>query len=198
MSFRKEKKFRLTHSDQNSLVDTLINAGMKPLFPAREVISCYFDNSSLEMYLHSDEGVLPRKKIRIRRYGTESSCKKETKISSIEGRFKISEVLSNEGTENFFNINLHDSLYGTISPVLVVKYYRQYFQLDQMRITVDKNITYQHPRSSSQLHYTDSEGVVEIKVGKDISDDYIEKWIPYPTSRFSKYSRGMFSLGYLV
>ena len=33
--------------------------------------------------------------------------------------------------------------------------------------------------------------LVEIKTPVDCGDDFIKKSIPYPTSRFSKYSRGL-------
>jgi len=41
------------------------------------------------------------------------------------------------------------------------------------------------------LEYKDPERVVEIKTPIGFGDDFIEKSIPYQTSRFSKYSRGL-------
>ena len=90
MSFRKEKKYRLTYSDQKILKKTLFYKGMKILYPKREINSVYFDTDNFDFYLNSEEGVLPRKKIRVRWYNqNRSKIFKETKISSIEGRFKI-------------------------------------------------------------------------------------------------------------
>ena len=98
MSFRKEKKYKLTSSDQKILKNNLINKGMKLLYPKREINSIYLDTKNLDFYLNSEEGILPRKKIRIRWYNTDlKKIFKETKISSIEGRYKISEP--------FFNTN---------------------------------------------------------------------------------------------
>ena len=113
-------------------------------------------------------------------------------------RDPISKIFSKEIGDVPSNIRLNDPVYGSISPVIIVSYHRQYFQLDRMRVTVDKNITYRHPHTSYPLHHKDSEGVVEIKVSTDTPEDYIERLIPYPTSRFSKYSRGMLALGYSV
>ena len=43
MSFRKEKKYKLTVSDQKILKNNLINKGMKLLYPKREINSIYLD-----------------------------------------------------------------------------------------------------------------------------------------------------------
>ena len=62
----------------------------KKIFPKREIESIYFDDKNFEMYNESEEGVLPRYKIRLRRY-PQSDLKKwffEKKINSVEGKFK--------------------------------------------------------------------------------------------------------------
>ena len=66
MSFRKEKKYRLTISDQKILKYSLIDKGMKELFPIRQVNSCYLDTLDLSLFFASDEGILPRRKLRYR------------------------------------------------------------------------------------------------------------------------------------
>ena len=194
MSFRKEKKYRLTYSDQMLLKETLFAQGMIELHPPREVISCYFDNASLDMYRHSDEGLLPRKKIRVRHYGNSGGLRKETKISSVEGRFKDVEPLSDFISNKFEQCTFFDPDYGVVAAVLQVRYEREYFSFQQMRITFDKNITYGDPDNCFSI--MDDETVMEIKVSPELSDDYLEQFIPYPIARFSKYSRGMYALGY--
>ena len=88
MSFRKEKKYRLTFSELSFVKKKLFQSGMSSLYPARIVNSCYFDTHDLKLFSESEEGVLPRKKIRIRWYDKKNNFSKEVKISSIEGRFK--------------------------------------------------------------------------------------------------------------
>ena len=63
---------------------------IKKLYPERKIISLYYDNINNQMFKDSIEGVLPRKKIRIRFYPNDIKKKfsLETKISSFEGRFK--------------------------------------------------------------------------------------------------------------
>ena len=100
MSFRKESKYRLTYSDLAQLQKQLLMHGMKELYPVRVINSCYFDTDSQRLFYESEEGVTPRKKIRVRWYNNELNFKKETKISSIEGRFKSSELMP-----KFKNVN---------------------------------------------------------------------------------------------
>ena len=90
MSFRSETKFRLSYGDHYLLKSNLLSLGMQQLYPSRIINSEYFDTDKLQMFLDSEEGVLPRKKIRVRWYHEKKKRKLETKISSVEGRFKIS------------------------------------------------------------------------------------------------------------
>lgn len=192
MSFRKEKKYKLTFSDQNILKNRLIDKGMKILYPKRTVNSVYFDTNNLDFYLNSEEGVLPRKKIRLRWYNKDiKKISKEIKISSVEGRFKISEpFLYNE---NIFknNFQLLDNEFGILKPQMQITYSREYFFFNHLRITFDSNIQYINRSSLNNIITKDKETVMEIKVNFKTNDDYIEKIIEYPTSRFSKYSRSI-------
>ena len=64
--------------------------GYKKLYDDRIVNSLYFENISNSMFHDSEEGVVPRKKIRVRNY-PQSKIEEyflENKISSLEGRFK--------------------------------------------------------------------------------------------------------------
>ena len=93
MSFRKEKKAALTHSDLIVLKEKLLSKGMKSLYPSRRINSLYFDTRGFRMFEESEEGLTPRKKIRIRWYNESSTYSLEKKISSIEGRFKETEKI---------------------------------------------------------------------------------------------------------
>ena len=89
MSFRSETKFRLSYGDKYLLKSNLLSLGMKQLYPSRLINSQYFDTEKLQMFFDSEEGIVPRKKIRVRWYHEKHEKNLETKISSIEGRFKI-------------------------------------------------------------------------------------------------------------
>tara|TARA_B100000963_G_C22548668_1_gene635682 strand:+ start:627 stop:1235 length:609 start_codon:yes stop_codon:yes gene_type:complete len=199
MSFRKEKKFRLTLYDFNKLQSSLIEKGMETMYEPRKINSLYFDTLSLQSFSDSEEGTLPRKKIRVRWYNDYEKLTIEKKISSVEGRYKTTKQFKkNLSPEHLLFERFFDDHYGITYPILIVSYIRYYFQFNSMRVTFDKNITYQYLQSISKRIYKDPERVMEIKIPINCTDDYIERYIPYQTSRFSKYSRGiLFSTGKL-
>ena len=68
MSFRFEEKCLIDMKNKNFLIKYLKEFNLSRLYPSRKVSSVYFDNFKREMFLHSEEGLVPRKKLRIRRY----------------------------------------------------------------------------------------------------------------------------------
>ena len=192
MSFRKEKKYRLTPSDLLVLSSTLKKYGMRQIHKTRIVSSIYFDTLQNDLFWQSEEGILPRKKIRIRWYNKLDNYTLEKKISSIEGRFKFSDELKNIVSLNdLYQKNLFDKDYGNLVPTLEVSYQRSYYVYNKIRFTFDSDIKYKSLISNSKVFYRDFENVVEIKVPIFCSDDFIEKQMPNPIERFSKYCRGI-------
>ena len=192
MSFRNEKKFRLSISDSEKIKDELLIRGMKVLFPSRKINSCYYDTNNLKMLEDSNEGILPRKKIRVRWYN-ENNFKKEVKISSMEGRFKTSNLIKFSSNLSYIkNTFFYDINYGKLVPSLIINYDREYFNFKNLRITFDKNIIYRNLRSLDYIAMKDFERVMEIKSSKAVNDDYIQNIFNYHSSRFSKYSRGFY------
>jgi len=97
MSFRIENKYKIQIHKLSNLYEWIYkNNGIK-LFPKRNIISIYFDNLNLSLYNDSIEGIVPRKKIRLRTYNNFTNSHKnynlEIKINSVEGRFKTSEKI---------------------------------------------------------------------------------------------------------
>ena len=190
MSFRKEKKYRLTIFEFDCLKKQLLEHGMFRLYEKRRVNSLYYDTKFQDMFYHSEEGVLPRKKVRIRWYDLDNNYNIENKISSIEGRHKTTIAITKNVSRRFPR-TLSDQLYGLLTPSLLVCYERDYYSIGGVRVTFDSSIKYQNFRHSKAKEFEDPERVMEIKVGINISDDFIENLIPYATTRFSKYSRGL-------
>lgn len=191
MSFRKEVKFRLTKSDLLILKNELLEKGMTNLYPKRLVYSCYFDTKSLSLFNHSDEGVLPRKKVRLRWYNKEKTLFKETKYSSIEGRFKKSNIFLERSFDKKFESFFKDKDIGLIYPSLLVSYTREYYSYKKVRITFDYDIKYLNLITNINKKMIDYENVMEIKSENTTSDEYIESLINVQSSRFSKYCRGI-------
>ena len=75
MSFRKEIKLILHRSKSLDFKEMLFGRGAKEMYPKRKVSSLYFDNIEKQSHIDSLEGVLPRKKIRIRTYPYEKNRK---------------------------------------------------------------------------------------------------------------------------
>ena len=95
MSFRIEEKLFFKSENILEFRKFLSDESAKILYTKRIIKSLYFDNLKLDMYRDSVEGSVPRKKIRIRNYPNtdDKNYYLETKISSIEGRFKQEKLL---------------------------------------------------------------------------------------------------------
>ena len=84
-----------------------------------------------------------------------------------------------------------DKEYGILKPKILISYFRDYFILKKIRLTFDSEIKYKNLKSRYQLVKYEKECVMEVKSDFKVDEDYIHKLIEYPTSRFSKYSRGI-------
>jgi len=195
MSFRKEKKYRVSLVHQKLLRDGLLARGMQPLHTGRRVNSCYFDSLWLNCFHDSEEGVLPRRKVRVRWYNNDNIFFKEIKISSIEGRFKKTEKINNFVLNRHDSTKFYDRELGMLRPITVVSYFREYFSFNGVRLTFDSHIDYAPLRNCGIRTLRDPQTVVEIKSPADISDDYISTVINLPTERFSKYCRAVLLTG---
>ena len=191
MSFRKEQKYKLTFSDQKILKKIFFKRGMRHLYPQRSINSIYFDTDNLDFFSNSEEGVLPRKKIRVRNYpnSQNNSVYLETKISSVEGRFKTNKKISNKIFDDFISNGIFDKKYGICKPTLTVVYDRQYSILDDIRITLDTDIHYKLYKS--KILKKDNNIIVELKSFKDKNLDDLFKMFPFQEIRFSKYCNGI-------
>ena len=165
------------------------------LYPPRRVVSVYLDNDRLAMFHDSREGVLPRKKFRFRRY--EPCCESATgwnlefKISAVEGRFKTS-VPATVGPYDLHG-GLVDDHYGICHQRVEVSYLRNYFVIDGIRVTVDRDITYRRVVAPLQPTPTtrDPDIVIEVKAPHEFSVDKLSTLFPWDRTRFSKYCRAV-------
>jgi len=190
MSFRKEIKFCLDKSKIQKFLEWIENKGAKKMYQERFINSVYFDNNQFLMYQDSIEGVVPRKKIRLRSYNKKNDYLIEKKISSPEGRFKLSKNFFNH--KDIFQKGVMDNQYGICKPKIIVSYVRNYFSFKNFRITLDKEIYYSKFNNSlnSSIKVKDQEFVAEVK-GIDLNQDFFDHYFPFISSRFSKYCRGV-------
>ena len=192
MSFRVEQKIPVSLSDGLKLINDLSENGLKDLYPERTISSDYFDTKDLNLFKDSEEGLLPRKKIRLRKYpfSENITASFETKISSIEGRFKTSDELSKKEIVNLYKFGYFDQFYGNLEAKINVSYNRKYYSYKGMRITLDRNIIYKDLNSRVNLFF-DPSCVIEIKAGPHVTSDHISELFSLHTRRFSKYCNGV-------
>ena len=191
MSFRIEKKLFINPKNLFDFKKFLEENNVVKLHNSRFVKSLYFENKRNEMYLDSIEGILPRKKIRIRTYPESNNFNMylEYKYSSIEGRYKENNQIT-EDKKNFFLSNgIFDKKYGLCKPKLEVMYKREYYQKNDVRVTIDTDISYKF--YSKRKIAKDKMTAVELKtkISKDL-DELFENF-PFQEIRFSKYCNGL-------
>lgn len=195
MSFRKEDKLKIHHGQMLNFFDWMYENGGVELHPQRTVSSTYFDNDEWRMFHDSEEGCVPRKKIRVRSYSTDrhriGTSALEIKVSSIEGRYKTTS--KDFDLEKIMKIGFFDQDYGICKTRVRVSYRRSYYKIFGVRLTIDQNIEYAsvYQNRDSAYKITDPEGVVEIKAAENISPDFLNKSFPFDRVRFSKYSRAV-------
>jgi len=188
MSYRIEEKIPMTLNDAINFISNLKKDGLKMLYPKRIISSDYYDSADFNLFRDSEEGLLPRKKIRIRHYPLSKLCEYslEVKISSAEGRYKKTTKLSNSEERYISNIGYFDNFYGQLQKKVSVTYNREYFTFKQVRITCDTQIKYIDLASNSNS-FCETDAVIEIKAPKETALDYLLDIIPSKRRRFSKY-----------
>ena len=195
MTFRTEKKVRINSSKIYDLTKWIDENDGFQLYPKRVINSIYFDTNNYSMYSDSMEGVLPRKKIRLRNYNYkfifDKNVKKEIKISSVEGRFKTSSLEKNPLIMMKLGYMDHD--YGICNPVINIVYERNYYKVKNIRLTLDQKIIYKRIYNGQISSFTtyDNSNVVELKFNSENLINSVIKNFPFEISRFSKYCRGV-------
>tara|TARA_Y100001970_G_C14003764_1_gene734756 strand:- start:300 stop:923 length:624 start_codon:yes stop_codon:yes gene_type:complete len=191
MSFRTEEKSKFHTSDYLKLISLIQKEGGHTLFPKRKISSLYFDNKELSMFLDSEEGSVPRKKLRIRHYPESlNEYFLEKKIASVEGKFKTSKKITEKHFKHLVDNGIFDLNYGNCYPLINVSYFREYFKIDDIRLTLDTNLIYKTANNKNNYH--DQETIIlEIKSNQKVNDNIFEKNLPFEKLRFSKYCEGM-------
>ena len=187
MSFRLEEKLYINSENLADFKNYLLKQSAKQLYQPRVIKSLYFDNVNLDMYNDSIEGVVPRKKIRVREYPGEFDNKYylEIKHSSVEGRFKTREIIKKKRFEFIKKAGVLDNRYGSCLPNYYVSYDREYLIVNDVRISIDTNLLYQDFKTNFKCN--DKNCIVELKTSINKSHDELIEEFPFQRIRFSKY-----------
>ena len=133
MTFRFEEKIKLDNKKIFFFKEWLNKNKAQKVYPDREVYSIYFDNKEFQTHKDSIEGVVPRKKIRLRTYNfvnqNINDFNLEIKKTLTFGRTKHSKSFN----KDIIRHGLLLSDYGLCYPKIIVKYTRSYYQLSKIR-----------------------------------------------------------------
>ena len=146
--YRCEKKLDVDKYNLIHFYNFIKKNNLKSIYNDRYILSYYFDNQYFDMYNHSEEGILPRKKIRIRSYPKKNDHNRnmfynlETKISDYTGRSK--KVKKIQSINKSLKYGIFDKQYGKCNMVSSIWYRRKYFTLKNFRITVDDRICFKN------------------------------------------------------
>lgn len=190
MSFRIEDKLYINENNVYDFKKYLENKLANKIYKPRIIESLYFDNQNFQIHNDSVEGVVPRKKIRIRKYpnNKDSSTYFEIKNSSVEGRFKTRRIIDAQKLKELISKGIFDNQYGLCLPKLYVTYSREYLLLKDVRISIDTNIIYRS--FDTNFEVKDNRVIAELKTSIDKDLDELNKEFPIQRIRFSKYSFG--------
>ena len=192
MSFRKEEKIILSYSEIDHLKKDLLKKGFKYLYPKRIIESIYFETIHNRCFNESEEGLLPRRKFRIRNYPEKNKNEHynfEIKISSLEGRYKISKPIDKIINLKYLNSGIKDENYGYLEKKIKISYLREYLAFQDIRVTIDKNIEYFSMNSSRS--FKEPMCVLEFKTDINHDDHLRSLVVSSSTNRFSKFCRGL-------
>ena len=198
---RIEQKLEVNKHHYLDLLKWINHNGGKVLYPERIICSRYFDNTNMQMYFDTVEGIIPRKKIRIRTYGSDdfiyanNQHSLEIKMSTEHSRFK--KINSNINLGSLLKDGYYDNLYGICKQLVDISYVREYFLVKNIRVTIDKEIKYRLinlNHNFKKSFFEDQSYVFEIKADIKTNLSYLLNNFYFPRSRFSKYERALDSL----
>ena len=188
---RQEYKFLINRFDLNVLKKKL---KLRKKYKSRRINSYYFDTLFLKDFIDSEEGTVPRKKLRFRWYG-----KKKSNVGNFE--IKITEDLIRKKKKiaiKDFDLEIKNILKKfkcRYYPIIKVSYDRDYFKssISNLDMNYDTNIIYErlgkNYKKTSKIY--DFNNIFEVKDNLNISPDNFLKYISHKRIRFSKYSEGI-------
>ncbi len=188
-------------------------AGLRKIFPDRQINNIYFDTPGLTAYHENVVGVASRKKFRVRWYGSEKEAIQnphlEIKIKDNELGFKktfpVAPFSWTSLTALQKEVASKSESYAVLNPVLVNAYLRSYYGTPdgKFRITLDSNLRYfplLGARRFTRFNILDQGVIVELKYEEEWENqvDRIRQFLPFRQTKSSKYVTGMNSSGIMV
>ena len=197
---RKVKRSEIKHLSKkkyhNQIKNLLKKKNAIKIYPSRIISSIYFDNKSYESFTDSEEGLVPRKKVRLRTYNRINSIK-DSDLKKINFNFEIKiakenydEKISkeNNNVQELLKNGIFDNELGHCFPIVKVSYNRDYFYLSGSIVTIDYDLVFSKILFNQFIDFKSESLVVEFKnKSKSINKHLFEK-CGFKSIRFSKYS----------
>lgn len=188
---RQEYKFLINRFELNILKKKL---KLRKKYKSRKINSYYFDTIFLKDFVDSEEGTVPRKKLRFRWYGKKQSNIGNFEIKVTEDLLRKKEKITIENFDLEIK-NILKKFKPNYYPIIKVSYNRDYFisNISNLDMNYDTNIIYErlakNYKKTSKIY--DFNNIFEIKDNLNISPDNFLRYINHKRIRFSKYSEGI-------
>lgn len=183
IEYRKEYKILFPKREIGKIFD--FYQGIETIFRPRTISSIYMDTKKFEIFKENFYQDSQKSKLRFRQYNGEGKVRKEIKSNSQFGKSKLVEKTDFMNLDNINELWYQNRL---LYPSSLVSYKREYFKFQNLRITIDSEISY----LSTKVHSLVSRSikkkicVLEIKLLNEIDVD-IEKYFYKQPEAFSKY-----------
>ena len=187
---RSEIKYDISNFSEEFFINKY---NLKEIYSKREITSIYFDTKEFDYYHLSQEGILPRKKVRIRYY---ELGKYNLEIKLQDYNSKIKKIIKLINIENINDYLLENGVKEILNPTVTVNFSRRYFSCFAGRVTIDKDLNYSRCNPNSIF---DTKGtIISNQLILEIKNDNINDKVPYSFSdielkeqRNSKYCNGV-------
>jgi len=161
-------------------------------YNSRIINSIYFDDENFKNYFDSEEGTVPRKKIRFRFYGNVKKIDFDNKfigkieIKETHQNFRLKKGLNTEAKNYYFLKKIVNRIFSKkLKGVCMITYRRHYYENKDIRFTYDENIKYNNLKSLN--NYCFDKNIVEAKF-KNPNIFELNNLFGDKVVRFSKYS----------
>lgn len=181
---RIEEKLVFPSSEKGKHLNKFFSEGFTYIFPSREITSIYYENINFDIYRDSVEGVVPRKKIRVReKFG---SLYLEEKIKLRDGKYKTSKKI------NYLPNVIHDQSYGVVKKICKVTYNRAYLGNGKIRLTLDSDLKFEN-LINRYVFNMNNNIILEYKILNNfsMSENYISSHKELNSFKFSKYEQAI-------
>ena len=182
---RKEIK-TIFNKNQSIFLQMFVNQNCKKLYDERVINSIYLDTKNLDVYKSNTTNDSETSKYRFRYYDDEFNKIKYEKKTNLLGKKTKS---FNENVK--FNTNydipyIINNLY--LFPISIVQFKRNYYSFDNIRLTIDENITFTKPTNKNIgfVKFNENKIIVEQKI-LNPNDDSIEKNLLFTSEKYSKF-----------